>query len=174
MIEINNLAWVKRSDGSRQGEIVAGTDHRTNPFVPLLPLGGRICERTDPPAPGKAKRRLDGLAVGVSIGIDAVVLIDAGDPKLLRQPLLPITARAQGSRLAKRVACIVDITEFGEPVREGFEIGFPLLSPAAFAQLPAKVGAQLRPCRRIFSDIPERELLQRGLFQRRLGSLAFG
>ena len=174
LLYINNLLRLKRSDRPSERKIVPCADHRADPFLALRPIGRRFCKRSDPPAFGKSQGSVDGVLVGVRICCVAVAVIDARNAQLLDQPSLPVTARAQGSGLAQRIADIVDIAELCETVRQSFEVRIPLIAPAAFAYLARKIGAELRPRGGIFPNVAERELLQCVVAQRRLGASTCG
>jgi len=166
-IHINNLIWIHVRDDPGKSVFVPGTDHGCDPFFSLEPVWRSRCERPKAPPLGEAQCSGHGLAVRMLVRRPAIVFTDPRRPKLFRKSTLPIAPAAQRARSPERVRSIVDVTEFGEAIDQGFQVRFPLPVPPALPELARKVGTKLCPGGRIFADIAKRELLKGRLLERR-------
>jgi len=126
-----------------------------------------IGERPDPPPLREPQRGVDRCLVGMRQCIGAVRLFDARVSQLIGEPAFAVTAGAQRPRFGECICRVIDQPEFGEAIRERFQVRDAVAVPSALADLAVEILAKLGAGSRIFTDVAERELTQLPGIERR-------
>ena len=158
--DLTHFPYGKGHDPSRYIEIMAGADHRGEPFFASSRVRRRAGERADAAAAGEAERGFGGLRLRLGKRLLAAFY---GDSRLGERghDSPPAQApRRHAPRLGQGVGAIVDIAGPLEPLAQGVERRLAGPGPAALAQLAAQVLAELVAGGGEPRDIGQRKLRQ--------------
>lgn len=156
----------RANDATRQVHCMAGAQHRRQLLAPTVLIRRIFREGADSPAAREGQRGLPRLIGG---GEARGLGIGGGDPvgaKPLGKAALAIAAPHISRRPRRSEATIVDIAGVRKTLDDRVHRRRALALPAAFGELAAKIGGELRAGGGETTHIGQRESLQRRAIER--------